>query len=271
MDRTRLVSRLTGFLLEERGETRENGSHDEQRNLLQALLTLRPPARLPSWFLRDMDTLLQREREEMQLTHPDGIPGSPLPGIKLWQGDITTLQSDGIVNAANEALLGCFQPFHSCIDNAIHSRAGPGLREECSRIMDAQGHPEPTGAAKVTAAYNLPCRYVLHTVGPIIRDGSPTAAQGEELSSCYRSCLDLAASQKDLQTLAFCCIATGVFGYPNRDAAEIALRTTVGWLKEHPGRLTVILNVFRNEDREIYESLLEARCAGIGPTRTDQT
>jgi len=161
------------------------------------------------------------------------------------------------VNAANEQLLGCFQPFHACIDNAIHAAAGPRLREDCARLMAAQGHPEPTGVAKATRGYNLPARYVLHTVGPIVE--RTLGPQHEEaLAASYCACLDLAVAIGDVRTVVFCCISTGVFGFPKRPAARIALRTVGGWLRDRAGALDrVVFNVFGDEDRQVYAALLQ--------------
>ena len=175
------------------------------------------------------------------------------PGIYLWQGDITTLAADAIVNAANSQMLGCFVPCHGCIDNAIHTYAGVQLRTECASIMAGQ-EAEPTGSAKITKAYNLPCRYVLHTVGPIIY-GSVTETDRKLLADCYRSCLEL-ASAYGLRSVAFCCISTGEFHFPNRLAAEIAIKTVGEWQKENPGQMEVIFNVFKDNDYKIYQQLL---------------
>ena len=174
------------------------------------------------------------------------------PGLYLWQGDITTLAVDAIVNAANSQMLGCFVPCHGCIDNAIHTYAGVQLRLECARLMARQ--EEPTGCAKITKAYNLPCRYVLHTVGPII-SGAVTQADRELLASCYRSCLELAESN-GLHSVAFCCISTGEFRFPNELAAEIAIQTVGEWQRQNPEKIKVIFNVFKDSDYEIYKRLL---------------
>ena len=176
------------------------------------------------------------------------------PGIYLWQGDITTLRCDAIVNAANSQLLGCFVPCHGCIDNAIHSFAGVQLRLACQQLMQREGHEEGTGEAKITPAFNLPCRYVLHTVGPIIY-GSVTETDRKLLADCYRSCLEL-ASAYGLRSVAFCCISTGEFHFPNRLAAEIAIKTVGEWQKENPGQMEVIFNVFKDNDYKIYQQLL---------------
>ena len=175
----------------------------------------------------------------------------------LWQGDITRLCVDAIVNAANSQMLGCFHPLHKCIDNAIHSAAGVQLREECHQLMLRQGHPEETGTAKITKAYNLPCKHVIHTVGPIIPDGIPTAFQQEQLASCYRSIM-ACADENRLESIAFCCISTGEFRFPNKLAAEIAVKTVKDYLLEHPNTSIkhVVFNVFKDVDKEIYQRLL---------------
>ena len=178
------------------------------------------------------------------------------PGVYLWQGDITTLKCDAIVNAANSGMTGCYIPNHHCIDNAIHTYAGVELRQYCEEMMERQGHPEPTGQAKITLAFNLPCRYILHTVGPIISD-RVTRRDRELLASCYRSCLELAA-EHGLESVAFCCISTGEFRFPNRLAADIAVETVTDFLKGQTSVKKVIFNVFKNLDRELYEKRLGA-------------
>ena len=197
-----------------------------------------------------------RDRERLAeggVTEPENL--TPVqPGIYLWQGDITTLAADAIVNAANSRMLGCFVPCHGCIDNAIHTYAGTQLRMECARIMAGQRKEEATGKAKITKAYNLPCRYVLHTVGPIIY-GTVTKTDCELLAGCYRSCLELAASY-GLQSVAFCCISTGEFHFPNELAAEIAIQTVRTWQQQNSYRIEVIFNVFKDSDYEIYKRLL---------------
>lgn len=178
------------------------------------------------------------------------------PGLYLWQGDITTLKCDAIVNAANSGMTGCYIPNHRCIDNAIHTYAGVELRQYCEEMMERQGHPEPTGQARITPAFNLPCRYILHTVGPIISD-RVTRRDRELLASCYRSCLKLAA-ELGLESVAFCCISTGEFHFPNRLAADIAVETVTDFLKGQTSVKKVIFNVFKNLDRELYEKRLGA-------------
>lgn len=175
-------------------------------------------------------------------------------GIYVWQGDITTLQCDAIVNAANSGMTGCYVPNHRCIDNCIHTFAGTQLRLDCAEIMHRQGHEEPTGQAKITPGYNLPCKYILHTVGPIIR-GRVTTDDCRLLASCYRTCLEL-ASENNLENVAFCCISTGEFHFPNDKAAEIAVTEVRAFLQKKTSVKRVIFNVFKDLDREIYERLL---------------
>lgn len=226
-----------------------------QRRLLRSLMNLRPPLPLDPEFLAVQDALLSAEREEKGVVDASAFPAAPLsPRLALWQGDITTLQVDAIVNAANSALLGCFVPCHSCIDNAIHSAAGLQLREECRQLMDEQGHPEPNGRAKLTRGYNLPARYVLHTVGPIIHS-RVTRQDREDLASCYRACLELAA-EHELASVAFCCISTGEFHFPNREAAGIAVAAVRDFLRHDTSIQKVIFNVFKDLDRAIYRDLL---------------
>lgn len=224
-------------------------SEAEQKRLLRALMNLREPQEIDAAFLRVQDAYLQEEAARKGITALDEL--TPVePGLYLWQGDITTLRCDAIVNAANSGLTGCYIPCHSCIDNAIHTYAGVQLRLACARLLTAQGHPEPTGTAKLTPAYNLPCRYVLHTVGPIVR-GALTERDEEALASCYRACLEL-ARENGLRSVAFCCVSTGEFHFPNRRAAEIAVQT----VRAHRGEIEVIFNVFKDLDREIYRTLL---------------
>jgi O-acetyl-ADP-ribose deacetylase (regulator of RNase III) len=176
------------------------------------------------------------------------------PQISLWQGDITRLAVDAIVNAANSQMLGCFVPCHGCIDNAIHTAAGVRLRLACAELMDKQGTPEPTGRAKITQGFNLPARNVLHTVGPIVPDGHPSQSDQELLASCYRSCLELAC-EYGLSQVAFCCISTGEFGYPQREAAVVAVNTVRSFLSEDTD-MKVVFDVFSNADLGIYQELL---------------
>ena len=228
-------------------------TEEEQRRLLRGLMNLRPPAHVSGEFLQVQDAYFQERLKERGVTKLEAL--TPVqPGLYLWQGDITTLEVDAIVNAANSGMTGCYVPCHGCIDNAIHTYAGMQLRLECAEIMRKQGHEEETGHAKITGGYNLPCRYVLHTVGPIV-SGTLTKEHEQQLASCYRSCLDL-AWENHCRSLAFCCISTGEFHFPNEKAAEIAVETVKQWQARHPQQLEVIFNVFKNSDREIYEQLL---------------
>ena len=228
-------------------------SATEQKRLLRALMNVRTPASIGDEFRSVQDAYLQEETAEKGITElADLIPVKD--GIYLWQGDITTLRCDAIVNAANSGMTGCYVPCHACIDNCIHTYAGIQLRLACAELMKQQGHEEATGTAKITPAYNLPCRYVLHTVGPIV-GGEVTNEDERMLASCYRSCLAL-AEQNHLNSIAFCCISTGVFHFPNHRAAEIAVRTVREYKTETHSQIEVIFNVFKNEDYEIYRGLL---------------
>lgn len=229
---------------------------EKQQTMMRALLNVRPPLPVSSEFLQAQDAELKQQLADKGIVALPDIPPCRLDSrLRLWQGDITRLQADAIVNAANNALLGCFVPLHRCIDNAIHSAAGVQLRLECDRLMHAQGHPEPTGCAKMTEGYNLPARYVLHTVGPVVRGGKPTLEQEKELAECYRSCLTLADSH-GLRSIAFCCISTGEFGFPQERAAQIAVKTVMDCLKTTSCIQTVIFNVFKDDDLSIYKRLL---------------
>lgn len=247
---------LIQSLLKERPEYRDLSippESDSQRQLLRGLMNIRAPQRTDAEFLKTQDAYLQGETAAKGITDIAGL--TPIqPGLYLWQGDITTLKCDAIVNAANSGMTGCYIPNHRCIDNAIHTYAGVELRLACAELMEQQGHPEPTGQAKITPAFNLPCRYVLHTVGPII-DGRVTKEDKELLASCYRSCLELAA-ENGLESVAFCCISTGEFHFPNDLAAEIAVRTVKEFLKKQTSVKKVIFNVFKDLDKAIYEKQL---------------
>ncbi len=222
----------------------------EQQLMMRALLNMRPPMPVSQRFLAAQDAELQLQQEDKGVVELAG------KGLLLWQGDITRLKVDAIVNAANSQMLGCFVPLHGCIDNAIHSAAGVQLRLACNELMRAQGHEEPTGTAAITPGFNLPARWVLHTVGPIVQGGHALRSQEAELASCYRSCLTLADS-RGLHSIAFCCISTGVFGFPQQRAAEIAVGTVRAVLPALQHIDTVVLNVFKDDDKAIYERLLQ--------------
>ncbi len=222
-----------------------------KRDLFRALRNVRWPKPVSEEFLRLQDEELRAQLQEKGVVELPNVP------MQIWQGDITRLKVDAIVNAANSQMLGCFHPLHKCIDNAIHSAAGVQLREECYQMMLQQGHEESTGHAKITKAYNLPCKYVIHTVGPIIPTGIPTPLQKEQLASCYRSIMQL-ADENHLESIAFCCISTGEFRFPNQLAAEIAVQTVKNYLTEHPDCSVkqVVFNVFKDVDKRIYEGTL---------------
>ena len=258
MNQTERRLYLLQSLLSERPEYRDwtiPQNADEQRRLLRGLMNVRPPRPCGEELLRVQNAYLQQLLAERGVTDADGL--SPVqPGMYLWQGDITTLKCDAIVNAANSGMTGCYAPNHRCIDNAIHTFAGVQLRLACAEIMERQGCPEPTGQAKITPAFNLPCRYILHTVGPIV-DESPTERDCAQLESCYRACLTLAA-ENHLESIAFCCISTGEFHFPNEQAAQIAVQTVKTFLNQKSSVKKVIFNVFKDLDREIYARLLRA-------------
>lgn len=249
---------LIRSLLNERLEYRDRRipqDVSDQKLLLRGLLNVRPAQVCNPEFLRVQDAYLRQATAEKGITDCSAL--SPVqPGLYLWQGDITTLKCDAIVNAANSGMTGCYVPNHRCIDYAIHTFAGVQLRLACAEIMERQGCPEPTGQAKITPAFNLPCRYILHTVGPIV-DESPTERDCAQLESCYRACLTLAA-ENHLESIAFCCISTGEFHFPSEQAAQIAVQTVKTFLNQKSSVKKVIFNVFKDLDREIYARLLRA-------------
>jgi len=228
-------------------------SPEESKRLLRELLNVRPPVAIPNHFINMQDDYLQEELAHKTVIKREDLT-SVVPRIYLWQGDITTLQVDAIVNAANSMMLGCFIPSHSCIDNIIHTNAGVELRLACHELIKEQNHKEPAGKAKITKAFNLPANYVIHTVGPIANQ-RVTPIKADLLSSSYRSCLQL-ADDYHLKEIAFCCISTGEFGFPQHAAAEIAIRTVKDYLDTTQSSLQVIFNVFTDIDLSIYKELL---------------
>ncbi|MBO6231696.1 MAG: protein-ADP-ribose hydrolase [Ruminiclostridium sp.] len=243
---------LINCLLTERGEKIKipESEHDKFR-LYRSLVNVRPAAPASDEYYAAENALLTELTANKGITDIAELTPRE-PHIYLWHGDITTLKCGAIVNAANSGMTGCYHPCHNCIDNCIHTFAGIRLREKCDEIMRAQGHEEPTGAAKITPAYNLPCEYVIHTVGPIVQ-GQLTDEHCGLLERCYKSCLDIAV-QNGLKSIAFCCISTGVFGFPPDEAAQIAVNTVRDYLKTHD--IEVIFNVFTKTDFDIYNRLL---------------
>lgn len=227
----------------------------EQKRLLRGLMNVRMPKPISKQFLDIQDEYLKSEIAANGIVDIENLNTVPSDDrIILWQGDITTLKVDAIVNAANSQMCGCFIENHSCIDNIIHSKAGISLRLTCYDIMQKQGHEEPTGKAKITPAYNLPCKYVIHTVGPIVQ-GQLTKKHCELLESSYRSCLEIAEAN-EIESIAFCCISTGVFMFPNDIAADIAVKTVKDFLNNSKSIKRVIFNVFKDIDKELYSALL---------------
>jgi O-acetyl-ADP-ribose deacetylase (regulator of RNase III) len=225
----------------------------DQKTLLRSLMNVRLPAPISAEFEQVQDAYLQEENRRRGIVELSDL--QPIqPEIYLWRGDITTLRCGAIVNAANSGMTGCYQPCHACIDNCIHTYAGIQLRNYCEDLMQRQGHAEPTGTAKLTPAFNLPCRYVLHTVGPIV-DGRMTQTHRRQLADCYRACLAL-ADQNGIDSVAFCCISTGVFMFPNEEAAKIAVQTVQAYKAATGSSIQVIFNVFKEQDERIYRKLL---------------
>ena len=245
---------LISYLLSERNDMDISIPTDskEKFDLYRSLVNIRPAKKISAEYLKAEDEFLQKLTVQKGIT--DIADLQPVEkNIYLWKGDITTLKCGAIVNAANSGMTGCYRPCHNCIDNCIHTFAGVRLRLKCAEIMKAQGHEEPTGTAKITPAYDLPCQYVIHTVGPIVQ-GRLTEKHCELLKSCYQSCLELAVLN-GIKSIAFCCISTGVFGFPQDKAAEIAVQTVREFLLTHD--IEVIFNVFTEKDYKIYSGLLD--------------
>ena len=227
----------------------------EQENLLRSLMNVRMPEPVSDEFLQIQDDYLTERNKERGITDIEDLqPEISDPRLYIWQGDITTLKCDAIVNACNSQMLGCFSPMHACIDNFIHTYAGIELRLKMYEIMSRQGHEEETGKAKITLGYNLPAKYILHTVGPIIH-WEVSKEDEELLASCYRECLKLAADN-GAESVAFCCLSTGVFRFPQELAARIATKTVKEYLDKDNRIKKVIFNVFKDEDLRIYKKLL---------------
>lgn len=259
MNQTAKLDYLINYLLAENPAYRSVAVPDgegEKRRLLRSLMNLRPPVEISGEFLAVQDDYLRAETAAKGVEEPRSLTERE-KGVYLWKGDITLLAADGIVNAANSKMLGCFVPCHGCVDNAIHSAAGVQLRLKCREIMEEQGHDEQAGGVKITPAYNLPSKYVLHTVGPVV-SGVPDGMDERLLRSCYVSCMDKAA-EYNLKTLAFCCVSTGEFGFPRQRAAEIAVDTVRRYRENKANAPEVIFDVFGQEDYDIYDRLLGGR------------
>lgn len=256
-----LLNEMTPF--ESESIKRKIPMHQDKRQVIKALLTVRPAGRVTDRLIEMVDGMLQDEIKNKNITDHEMLPrmgGSypAAPMISVWNGDIATLKIDAIVNAANSQMEGCFVPFHNCIDNVIHNAAGIQLREDCSKIMHKQGHLEDTADAKLTRGYNLPSKYVIHTVGPIVSGGILTNQDKEALSKTYEACLNLVKESGNIKSIAFCSISTGIFGFPFKPAAEIALKTVAKWLAENPNCVDhVVFNTFGEEATRIYKTLLK--------------
>lgn len=243
----KVIDRLIEILSDERGGASPDLAENKKHDYFRALCNVRPPMPISEEFLRLQDEYLT---EQTRLRGTVDINGFTYKnGIALWQGDITRLNADAIVNACNCKLLGCFQPLHNCIDNIIHSNAGIQVRLNCNEIM--RGNDELNGKVKVTKAYNLPSKYIFHTVGAIVY-GNVTKQNQNDLKNCYLSCLDKAAEMK-LNSIAFCCISTGVYGYPKDKACSLAVQTVKDWQAQTHSNVKIIFNVFTDEDRCYYE------------------
>lgn len=231
-----------------------------KRRILRSLMNIRMPKKLDDSVLAVQDEYLRERISENGIVTLSEIP-MIRNGMSIWQGDITRLAVDTIVNAANSQMLGCFVPMHTCIDNCIHTFAGVQLRAECSRQMNqlrikyGKDYEQPTAVPMLTDAYNLPAKKVIHIVGPIVQY-ELTPELEMDLADCYLNTLDMCLDN-NLKSVAFCCISTGVFHFPNKRAAGIAVSAVDSWLSQHPGAIErVIFNVFKDEDKKYYEELI---------------
>ena len=252
MNRYDNIGWICRYLLDENPRYRQMAipeNLEERQQLMRSLLNIRMPMPVTQEFLQAQDAEIQAQLADK------GVVEINRQGLVEWQGDITSLKVDAIVNAANSRMLGCFVPMHRCIDNAIHSAAGVQLRLACQEMM--QGGEEPTGSARITPGFNLPAKYVLHTVGPIVTTARPLRQQEVQLASCYRSCLEL-ADKNGLQSIAFCCVSTGEFRFPNDLACEIAVQTVRDYLASNPktNLKTIVFNTFKDIDHELYSNAL---------------
>lgn len=256
MNQEQRLDYLLEYLCNERSEKIQMpNSFTQKRDLLRCLVNVRPPRPISDEFIAVQDEFLQEESRQRGIVRLTDIPPCASDSrISLWQGDITRLEVDAIVNAANSKLMGCFITNHSCIDNAIHTFAGVQLRQACYDIMQKQGHDEDTRTAKITPAFNLPCRYVVHTVGPIV-ENELNERHIQQLEQCYVSCLEL-ASKHGLHSIAFCCISTGVYRFPKAAAAQIAVNKVKKYINKNRKIERVVFNVFTNEDYKLYSSVI---------------
>lgn len=260
MDQEARLNYLIDYLLNENPRAKEKAEQYEANTaagklaLFRGLCNIRPPKPVTEQFIQVQDTFLTQWNNERSLTSLEDLKALH-PQLYLWQGDITSLAVDVIVNAANSNFLGCMQANHNCIDNIIHTRVGVQLRLDCDALIKRQGRKEPMGKAKITKAYNLPSKYIVHTVGPFIDERGVSPLKEQLLASSYRSCLAL-ADEYQQETIAFCCISTGEFNFPNLRAAEIAIETVKKYINDTESSLNVIFNVFKNDDLQIYQTLL---------------
>ena len=260
MDQEARLDYLIDYLLNENPNTKGKLMHyktdtiEGKLALFRGLCNIRQPEPVAEKFVKVQDAFLMQWNNERPLTSLNDLEAVQ-PQLYLWQGDITSLAVDVIVNAANSHFIGCTQANHECIDNIIHTRAGVELRLDCAAVIKAQGRKEPMGKAKITKAYNLPSDYVIHTVGPFIDERGVSPLKEKLLASSYRSCLAL-ADEYEQGTIAFCCISTGEFNFPQQHAAEIAIQTVKAYLSETQSTLNVIFNVFKDDDLQIYQALL---------------
>ena len=253
-EKDRIADRMISYLLRERGEIAAfNMPYEKKRHVIWGYLNERMPNYMEEDRLAEWDRILWQETKERGIV--DIAAFDYKHSLAVWKGDITRLNADAVVNAANSSLLGCFIPHHKCLDNVIHSCGGPQIRGDCAKIIALQGCNEQSGNAKVTVAYNLPSKYVLHTVGPMAGIGVEEE-QRAQLKSCYVSCLELAL-EMGLKSVAFSCVSTGIFGFPNEEAAEIATGTVFNWKLKHNCDMKIVFNVFLDKDKKIYDDIMK--------------
>jgi len=244
---------------------------EDKKVMLRSLMNIRPPKENSEEFLKVQDEYLAERNKAKGIVYLKDIKtvketvNSKHPfsdKISVWQGDITNLSCDAIVNAANSRMLGCFVPMHVCIDNCIHTFAGVQLRNECNNIMNkfreknGKDYEQPTAVPIITDGYNLPAKKVIHIAGPIVSKRL-TETNIQDLKNCYKNILDMCLKH-NLKSVSFCCISTGVFSFPNKKAAEIAVETVTNWLTQNKDKIDrIIFNVFKDEDKICYEQYLK--------------